>query len=118
VADHASEIVASGSSLVRHPPNGSVWQAARSATSQSTGVRTVQIAVDSTGACNNIMVGVANGMAKMVEPLGATTNSIGYWSSGNTFFNNEKGAVVPEAYGAGDTLGIQVAKQVFADLNA
>jgi lysophospholipase L1-like esterase len=107
-ADHGADIVASGASLVRNPPHGSVWEMARSSTSQSTGVRTAQIAVDSTGACDNIMVGVANGAARVGESLGASANSIGYWSNGNTFVNGAKGSVMPPAYGAGDTVAIQV----------
>src|ERR1051325_9087432 len=107
-ADHGADIVASGASLVRNPPHGSVWEMARSTTSQSTGLRTVQIAVDSTGACDNIMVGVANGAARVGESLGANANSIGYWSNGNTFVNGAKGGVMPGAYGSGDTVAIQV----------
>lgn len=107
-ADHGGDIVASGASLVRNPPGGSVWEMARSSTTQSTGVRTVQIAVDSTGTCDNIMVGVANGAARIGDSLGADTNSIGYWSNGNTFFNGTKSPAAPGAYSARDTVGIQV----------
>jgi lysophospholipase L1-like esterase len=111
VADHGGEMVISAGSITRSTAMGPAWETARSHTSQSVGTRTVQIAIDATGT-GAVMVGVANGKANISASLGANTNSVGYWSNGNTYYGGTWGGVVPGAYTTGDTIGIQ------ADLTA
>lgn len=107
VADHGGEMVISAGGITRSTALGPAWETARSHTSQSVGARTVQIAIDSIGA-GAVMVGVANGKTSIAASLGTNTNSVGYWNNGNTYYGGTWGGVVPGAYTAGDTLGIQV----------
>jgi lysophospholipase L1-like esterase len=106
-SDHGGNMVASGARLIRNSPFGSPWQTARSIISQSGGVRTVEIAIESMDD-GQVMVGIANGKASIEAPLGVDSNSLGYWSNGNTWFKGAWGSVVPGSFSAGDVVGLQV----------
>jgi hypothetical protein len=103
-ADHGSALVASGAAS-SNPPYGPPWEAARSRTSQATGLRTIEISIDALDSASHDRTGERAGFGGGVAR--GRYNSVGYWSNGNTRFNGTWGMWCP-ALGQGDIVGVQV----------
>src|SRR5258706_8719726 len=105
-ADHGGDMVASGRTVTRMPPAHTTWETARSRTAQSTGLRTVQIAIDAAGL--GVMVRATNAKTSVALSLGEDGDSVGYWSVGATRTTAIGDTLALAEYGVGDVIGIQV----------
>jgi len=106
LADHGPQMIVSGGSITLSS-SSTGWETARSLRPQSSGMRTVHIAVDNIGG-GQVAIGIANGKTQLVTQIGQDINSVGYLSTGNTLANGAWGGDSPGPYTTGDVVGVRV----------
>lgn len=86
---------------------GGAWHSARSDTSQSSGIRSVQFTIVNVGG-GGCQVGVCNGAESFYDYVGVTNNGVSYLSNGNAIKNAAFTGTMPGTYTTGDVIGMVV----------
>jgi lysophospholipase L1-like esterase len=110
--DHGPQIGVDGPTASRTSSAGSPWQSARIDRSQSKGVRNVTFRIVEAGSGGTVRVGLANGVVRMRDYVGADRDGVSYGSNGEIAAAGTKPSPPLAPFGTGDVVGM------IADLDA